>query len=69
MRVIRNPQSFFGEAPKSFYSIDAYLSLLEFITVINIKMSVSAEHQLVIALPFIGIDDAAPPHFYYRFMD
>jgi hypothetical protein len=38
-------QSFFGEAPESFYSIDTYLSLLEFAAMIDIQVPIATEHE------------------------
>lgn len=56
-------QPFFCEGPESFDTIDVDLSLFEFITVINIEMTIPAEHKRIIPSPFIGVDDRSSSYF------
>jgi hypothetical protein len=59
-------QSLFGKAPETLDAIDADFSLLELVSVINIQMLVTAEHQGILTNPLVRIHNRSPSDFLHR---
>jgi hypothetical protein len=50
-------QSFLCKTPEALYTVNADLSFFEFSLMIDLEMLVPAEHERVVFLLFIGVDD------------
>ena len=59
-------QSLFGIAPEALHSIDIDLSGSKVFSMIDFDVTVSTEHQRVIASELIGVDNAPPTNGFHR---
>ena len=59
-------QSFFGEGPETFQSIDINFSARVSFFMVDSQVAITAEHQRVIAAEFIGVDDRSATNRFDR---
>ena len=58
-------QSFLRKGPESFDSIDIDLSLFELITVVDVKMLISTEHERIVSPSIVCVYDRTSPYPLY----
>src|SRR5690606_31645197 len=54
-------------APEAFQAIDVNLARrVDLVTVVNLEVTVATEHQRVVDLELVGVDDAPAPNLLHR---
>lgn len=63
-------QALLGKAPESFEAVDVDLAAgIYLVAVVDLKMTVAAEHQGIIDMKLVRVDDASPANLLHRHAD
>lgn len=59
--AVKFDNSFFGVTPESLNAVDVNFAVAKMLSMVNVNMSVTTEHQGVVAFKFIRVNDTTAP--------